>query len=191
MTLLYQKIEVPNVEIIREEILTLVEPQISQNLRFWDLPLLNCYKATPTFYHYVSNNFCRLPLLFRFYNTPPFGGLVPHIDNTDLSKNKIALNIPLSGTKNTTMDYYTTVEDNLYLTYTEGKSYLPVRVIKDESQLTVVDSLELDTPALVRTDTIHGVKNNNDTYRLIVSLKFVGNSFEEVYKKQSWPPRHI
>lgn len=185
MTLLYQKIEVPNFEIIREEILTLVEPQISQKLRFWDLPVLDFYKSTPTFYHYVSKNFCRLPLLFRFYNTPPFGELLPHIDNVDRAKNKIALNIPLSGTKNTTMDYYTTVEDNLYLTYTEGKAYLPVQVIKDESQITVIDSLELDTPALVRTDVIHGVKNNNDTYRLIVSLKFVGNSFEEVYKNIS------
>ena len=59
---------------------------------------------------------------------------------------------------------------------------MPVQVIKDESQITVIDSLELDTPTLVRTDVIHGVKNNNDSYRLIISLKFVGSTFEEVYK---------
>lgn len=180
--LLYKKINIPNFEIISEEILTLVQPQISQNLRFWDVPAALFFKHTPVFFHYVSKNFYRFPLLFRFYNTPPFGKLTPHIDNVNGAKNKIALNIPLLGTKNTSMDYYTTVEDNLYITYTEGKAYLPVQVIRDESQITVIDSLELDTPTLVRTDVIHGVKNNNDTYRLIMSLKFTGSTFEEVYK---------
>jgi hypothetical protein len=179
---MYKKIDVPNLEVMVSEILTMVSPQISQNLRFWDLPAIDFYKSAPTFYHYVSKNFYRVPVLFRFYNTPPFGKLVPHIDNVNNAKNKIALNIPLAGTKNTSMDYYTTVEDNLYLTHTGGKAYLPVQVIKDESQITIIDSLELDTPTLVRTDVIHGVKNNNDSYRLIISLKFVGSTFEEVYK---------
>jgi len=180
--MIYKKIDVPNLEVLISEILTMVSPQISQNLRFWDLPVIDFYKHTPTFFNYIKENFYRFPILFRFYNTPPFGKLTPHIDNVNGAKNKIALNIPLLGTKNTSMDYYTTVEDNLYITHTEGKAYLPVQVIKDESQITIIDSLELDTPTLVRTDVIHGVKNNNDSYRLIMSLKFVGSTFEEVYK---------
>jgi hypothetical protein len=183
MTELYRKIKIPQFEIITTEILTLIEPQISQNLRFWDVPAFDFYKFTPTFFNYLLETYYRFPILFRFYNTPPFGGLGPHIDNIDGAKNKIALNMPLFGTKNTSMDYYTTaIEDNLHLTYTQGKSYLPVQVIKDENQIKLLDSLELDTPALVRTDVIHGVKNDNNSYRLILSLKFIGSTFEEVLK---------
>lgn len=180
--ILYKKIEIPNFDTISIEILKLVQPQISQNLRFWDIPFIEFYKNTPVFFTYISKNFYKLPVLFRFYNTPPFGGLTPHIDNLKEARNKIALNIPLSGTKNTTMDYYSTIEDNVYVTHTEGKVYLPVQIIKDQSKLTLIDSLELDAPALVRTDVVHGVKNNNDSYRLTMSLKFIGNNFKEIYK---------
>lgn len=180
--MLYKKLDVPEIEVIINEILPLVSPQISQNLRFWDFSSATAYQHCPNLVVYIFKNFYSFPVLIRFYNTPPFGELVPHIDNVDDAKNKIALNIPIYGTKNTLMNYYNSTEENTYLTHTGGKSHLPVQVIKDKNKIELIDSLELDRPALVRTDVIHGVKNNNNTYRLIMSLKFIGNSFEEVYK---------
>jgi hypothetical protein len=178
----YQKLDIENFDVITDEILKYVQPQISENLRFWNIGVVKISENTPIFFNFVKENFYRVPILFRFYNTPPFGDLEPHIDNTSDAKNKVALNIPLLGTKNTTMDYYTTDDDNFYLTYTRGLKYLPVQVLKDPTKITLVDSIELDKPALVRTDVVHGVTNKNPTNRLVLSLKCIGNTFEEIYK---------
>ena len=180
--MLYKKLNVPNFEILKDELLELIRPEISQNLRFWTLSVASVYKQAPNLSNFIFKNFIKAPVLIRCYNTPPFSGLVPHIDNVKNARNQVALNIPLYGTQNTSMDYYSTEEDNLFLTYTDGKANLPVQVIKDQNKLVLIDSIELDIPALVRTDVIHGIRNDNSTYRLIASFKFLGSSFEEVYK---------
>jgi hypothetical protein len=180
--LLYKKIKVPNFEIISEEILTLVQDQISQNLRYWDLPGVAFYKSTPVFFKYLNDHFYKFPRLFRFYNTPPNGMLGPHIDNLATAPNKIGFNIPLSGTKNTFMNYYTTPRDNLDITHDGGFGAMPAQLIKDKEKLMLVDSLEIDEPTLLRTDVIHEIDNPNLTYRLVLGMKFIGNTFEDVYK---------
>jgi hypothetical protein len=180
--MIYKKIDVPNLEVMTSEILTMVSPQISQNLRFWDLPVIDFYKHTPTFFNYMKENFHRFPILFRFYNSPPFYELVPHIDNMPNARNKIGFNIPLAGTKNTAMNYYSTTEDNLETKVTGGLGGHPAQFIKDTNRLVLIDSFEVDQPTLLRTDVIHGVSNPNDSYRLILGMKFTGSTFEGVYK---------
>lgn len=180
--LLYKKIKIPNFEIISEEILTLVHPQISQNLRFWDVPAVLFVRYTPVFFKYLITSFSRFPILFRFYNTSPYGKLEPHVDNLATAPNKIGFNIPLSGTKNTLMNYYTTSQDNLESSLTAGFGDTPAQLIKDKEKLVLVDSVEIDHPTLVRTDIIHEVVNPNSTYRLVLGMKFKGNKFEDIYK---------
>lgn len=182
MTELYRKIEIPNFEIIKTELLTLVETQISQNLRYWDLPAIDFFKSAPMFCKYILKNFYKFPALFRFYNTPPFGGLGPHIDNLPTAKNRIGFNIPLAGTKNTVMSYYYTPNDNLELTHNLGFGSMPAQLIKDNTKLILIDNLEIDQPTLLRTDVIHSVSNLNDTYRLVLGMKLIGTTFEEVFK---------
>ncbi len=178
--MIYKKIDVPNIDIMIAEILIMVSPQISQNLRYWDLPLTDFYKATPTFFKYItSNTFRSIPRLFRFYNTPPNGMLVPHIDNIAQAPNKIGFNIPLSGTKNTFMNYYTTPDDNLGITLSGGFGSMPAQIIKDKSKLVLIDSIEIDKPTILRTDLIHEVVNPNNSYRLVLGMKYVGKQFED------------
>lgn len=38
--LLYKKIKIPNFVVMSGEILKMIQPQISQNLRFWDVPFI-------------------------------------------------------------------------------------------------------------------------------------------------------
>ncbi len=179
---LYQKIDVPDYDIMVEEILKLSSNQISQNLRYWDIHLYEFCKKTPTFLNYIVCNFHSLPILFRFYNTPPHGKLGAHIDNGQSAENRIGFNIPLSGTANTEMNYYDTPPDNLELKPAIGFGEMPAQIIKDHSKLIFLDKLVVDKPTLLRTDVIHEVINNNDSYRLVLGMKFVGNTFEEVYK---------
>jgi hypothetical protein len=108
--------------------------------------------------------------------------LGPHIDNLITAPNKIGFNIPLSGTKNTFMNYYTTPRDNLDITHTGGFGSSPAQIIKDKEKLVLIDSLEIDEPTLLRTDAIHEIDNPNLTYRLVLGMKFIGNTFEDVYK---------
>lgn len=179
--MIYKKIDVPNLDIMIAEILTMVSPQISQNLRYWDLPISDFYKATPTFFKYIfGGTFRSIPKLFRFYNTPPYGMLGPHIDNFNTAKNKIGFNIPLSGTKNTFMNYYTTTEDNIDIARDGGFGSAPAQIVKDESKLVLIDSIEIDKPTILRTDLIHEVINQNNSYRLVLGMKYIGEQFEDV-----------
>lgn len=182
MTDLYKKIKIPNFEIVTAEILAMAAPQISQNLRHWDVPFIKFCKYTPVFFEYLIKNFYKMPILFRFYNSPPFYELVPHIDNVAAAANRIGFNIPLAGTKNTAMNYYDTSTDNLELRMSGGLGSLPTQFIKDKTKLVLIDSFEVDQPTLLRTDVIHSVSNPNESYRLILGMKLIGATFKEVYK---------
>jgi hypothetical protein len=177
----YKKIDVPNFEIMVDEISKLVEPQISKNLRYWDIKYMEFFNHTPVFFRYLQRNFFRLPILFRFYNSPPFSELPPHKDNVVNARNKIGFNIPIHGTENTVMNFYKTLDDNMALSYT-GFGNSPTQLLKDRSKIILVDSVVIDQPTLVRTDELHGVINQNPTYRLVLGMKYSGNTFEEVFK---------
>lgn len=183
MTMLnYQKIKVPNYDIMRNEILKFVQPQITENLRYWDIPRIDAPRAFPLLCEYIVKNFYSFPILFRFYNSPPFSELSPHVDNVSGAANQIGFNIPVLGTSNTRMNYYDTPSDNIELQYTGGFGGLPTQLIKDITKLVLTDSIEIDEPTLLRTDKIHEVVNNKETNRLILGMKFIGTTFEEVFK---------
>lgn len=183
--ILYQKIAVPNFDIMVDEILNSVQEEVNDKLRYWDLPVSHFKTHTPVFLKYLEDNFYNLPILFRFYNSPPFEGIGPHVDNLPKAKNKIGFNFPLLNTKNTTMDYYHNPYDNVKMLYHGGFGRDHSQGIKDKSKLTLVDSVEIDVPTLVRTDKYHGVTNPNNSYRLILGMKFNGTAFEQVFKFSS------
>lgn len=178
MEKLYQKINVPNFENMVNEIVSHSQQQIAENIRAWDIDVSDVKKYMPILYSYLLENFYRLPALFRVYNTPPFGDLPPHFDN-----NSISFNLPLMGTTNTQMNYYSNPSDNIELRY-EGFR-VPrelTKFPKDLSKIVLLESLELDKPALLRIDVLHSVTNNNPTYRLVLGMKLLGKTFEQVYK---------
>jgi|694.fasta_scaffold21455_9 hypothetical protein len=181
MIVYYKKINIPNYEVMRQELLSFSEQKIAENARFWDLPKDQVETHAPTLYKYLLENFHRLPALYRFYNTPPFSNLVAHIDNTPWATNRIGLNVPLAGVENTQMNYYTTPEDNLELRYA-GFVNEAAQFIKDKSKLVLSDTVVVDQPTLLRTDCIHDVVNDNPTRRIVMGMKFIGREFDEVYK---------
>lgn len=181
MTLCYQELNVENFEDIRDELLVFSKKNIELELRYWDVPIIDFFKNTRSFSMFLINNFYSLPIICRFYNSPPFYKLAAHTDNHDNPKNKIGLNIPLVGTENTQMEFYQTPEDNLILSKL-GLNGEPTRSVKNLNLLELIDTIELKQPTLVRTDILHGVNNYKSTRRLILGLKFNGSSFKEVYK---------
>ena len=123
------------------------------------------------------------PMKF-FISAPHVQGLI-HMDFETTSR--IALNIPVSGCKNTFLAYYETDDDNIVrenpdTTISQGYSYVP----KDKTKLKLADTLEFTEPCLMRTDRLHQSINSGTEYRIIVTVRWEANrhlkDFEDFVK---------
>ncbi|CAB4133518.1 hypothetical protein UFOVP257_240 [uncultured Caudovirales phage] len=110
----------------------------------------------------------------KYFITRPWCSMPIHVDGTmygDKISSYLALNLPLLNTKNTFMCWYDAkiFQTNIKLDrYEDGNActYDPL------TATLITEPLEILSPVLVRTDIPHNVMNNNDTTRVIVSLRF-------------------
>jgi hypothetical protein len=99
-----------------------------------------------------------------------FSTLGIHVDQSDKIDRVIAINIPISNTKNTYMKWYDQVVFQRYLSdhvYGTFPSFYTERISD-----VFLDRLELLSPAICRIDLPHNVENQNHTTRIILSLNF-------------------
>lgn len=103
-----------------------------------------------------------------------------HVDRTSTWQRNLAVNIPIQGTEQTLMNWYHEAtfarlshHDQYGTTshWTDLKSNYP--------------SLELLEPHMVRTDIPHNIENNSNIQRIIISLKFNPDPFDQ------WPELFI
>jgi phosphotransferase system IIB component len=57
---------------------------------------------------------------------------------------------------------------------------VPAQIIKDNTRLVLIDSIEIDKPTVLRTDLIHEVVNPNNSYRLVLGMKYIGKQVEDI-----------
>lgn len=108
----YKKLNVANFELIRNELEIATVDNVKQNLRFWDVSFEWFKTNAPLTYEFI-NSYKRVPVrLCRFYLTPKFDKLIPHVDGLTNNRSPIGLNIPIIGYQNTTMDWYSCPDDN-------------------------------------------------------------------------------
>ncbi len=183
--LLYKKLVVDNFEAMRLELEVATSNKTKTNPRFWDEPFTWFKDNTPTFYTFIQSR-RKIPIrLCRFYLTPKYDKLIPHVDGLTNNKSPIGLNIPISGYYNTSMDWYSCPEDN-FRDGNYGFNNITASRVVDFSKIKKIDSTVIDCPTFVRTDVVHGVINNNDTPRLVLSIRFpysslFGQNFEDVF----------
>jgi len=82
------------------------------------------------------------------------------------------------------MDWYSCPDDN-FDNGRLGFNKTPASKVIDPTKLVKIDSTVIDRPTFVRTDVVHGIINNNNTRRLVLSLRFpysykFGQNFEDV-----------
>lgn len=182
----YKKLNVANFELIRNELEIATVDNVKQNLRFWDVSFEWFKTNAPLTYEFI-NSYKRVPVrLCRFYLTPKFDKLIPHVDGLTNNRSPIGLNIPIIGYQNTTMDWYSCPDDN-FTGGNYGFNRITASRIIDFSKIKKIDSTTIDCPTFVRTDIVHGVINNTSSKRLVLSLRFpysssFGQNFEDVMK---------
>ena len=180
----YKKIKVPDYPLMCGELKLATADKVSINKRFWDEPYIWFKYNAPLFYNFIEANRKTYIRLCRFYLTPPYDMLLPHIDGLTNNKSPIGLNFPIIGSEDTTMDWYESPENNL-IDGPYGFGGITASRVVDFSKLIKVDTTTIDCPTFVRTDVIHGVTNRNKYKRLVLSIRFpytktTGQEFTDV-----------
>ena len=184
--LLYKKLEVDNFEAMRSELELTTLDKVNSKIRYWDEPLTWFKNNTPIFYNFIENK-KKVPIrLCRFYLTPCYDRLIPHVDGLTDNRSPIGLNIPIVGYENTTMDWYSCPENN-FKDGNYGFNNITASRVIDFRKIEKIDSTVIDCPTFVRTDIVHGIDNYKSTNRLVLSIRFpyskqFGQNFEDVWK---------
>jgi hypothetical protein len=103
-----------------------------------------------------------------------------HIDGDDDIKINAAINIPILGVEGSTHNWY----DGDYTLVLTNVGDLVFHQLVWTSEPTLVSSLLLDQPYLVRVDQPHSASANNSHNRWIFTMRFVNNpTFEHLYSR--------
>ena len=180
----YRKLSVDNFEVMKKELEIATLDKVNSKIRYWDEPFIWFKNNAPVFYNFIESKSKVTIRHCRFYLTPPFGILIPHVDGLTNNRSPIGLNIPVIGYENTTMDWYSCPDDN-FKDGNYGFNNSTASKVIDFTKIEKIETTVIDCPTFVRTDVVHGVTNNNPTSRLVLSLRFpystnFGQTFEDV-----------
>lgn len=106
----------------------------------------------------------------RIFQTAPNNSLAIHVDGTNEWPKLLALNIPIIGCKNTSMDWWTNVHPT---ESTHTNEYGKNIQLFDGVNNQVITQLELTEPCMVRIDIPHSVNNPTEQRRIILTVRFM------------------
>lgn len=168
---LFIPFHIPNFEEVREELLQAIDHDytVDQKPHAFTYPEKYMMEKCPIFMSWLQPRL-KLPVrLYRYYVTPPRSKLPIHIDGSAVTV-PFALNIPLSGTKNTYHSYYETSKDNIG--FKTGEGYLGAMQPIDQSKLTKIADLEILRPHVTNNSILHGVSNNSEQHRVMFTVRW-------------------
>jgi hypothetical protein len=177
----YKKINIPNLDIIQQELISTIEHDFinKKETHSWIGNPKEVLSKCPTLSSFL-NPLLKKPLgQIKFYCTPAWQLLEPHVDGSGKVKIPFGLNIPLMNTKDTYQVWYycppsnTTKREipNKNSLYTTG--YLSsVDVPANQLSMPIIENLELDVPAVTKTDVMHSVFNPTNKTRLVAVFRW-------------------
>lgn len=112
----------------------------------------------------------------RLFLTLPNSTMAAHIDGTSVVDTYWALNIPIEVEDNN--HWHEWYSYNGELISNNNSTYTDYIKPADPSQLIVADRLCFNTPHLVKVGTFHGVVNNSNKKRVMLSIRFSTASIE-------------
>lgn len=174
MECLYTPIDVPNFESIQIGLKNcLPVDYISKINPFaFNVDVQMLQQHCPHLVKWIESNSKVDVLHYRIYVTPPKSRLPPHIDGGGAKPIvPFRLNIPIMGTANTKLLYYSTTNDNL-------KTFVPDAYLSsihpiDFKKLKLIDVVEINTPHFINTSILHGINNPNPTYRAMFAVTWL------------------
>ena len=164
--MLYKKINIENFTEIQEELYKFLEQYFDGidkeictviPVDELDAPLLKQF--------FVDNNLH--PDMYSVFFRMPGRTIPIHLDGDPEFSRFLALNLPIANYKNTYMHWYNISEDELKDATYQGNLFRGTDAV-----LTPIDTLELDSPYLLRVDVPHNVTNNTNSIRVLLSVRF-------------------
>lgn len=104
----------------------------------------------------------------RLYRTMPHTAVEPHYGPST----EVAINFPISGFKNSFMNWYENPDDNVEPDGNTIDGFSQLRIL-DPLRLVLIESLILDQPTLVKTDGVTDIQHHSDSQRLVLRVGFV------------------
>lgn len=180
MQALYKKFHIPNYDIIKHELISIIDHDFlsSTDVHSWTYSPLMVLSKCPNLNAYLKPRLKSRLYMVKFYCTPGGKYLGAH---TDGIKHPVpfGMNLPLLNTQGTIIRWLDCPEDQKIMRIPRGEQdrdnagYLNgVYVPKDETKLSVLGELELTSPAFIKTDIMHSVYNNTANHRLNVVFRW-------------------
>lgn len=175
MNNLWTPLDIPDFAKVQEELakMVLIESGVTKTYAF-SVDERVMIEQCPTLMNWLTPRKKRSVRIYRFYITEPYGCLGAHIDGSKELKVPFGMNIPVANCKNTHHIFYDCDEDNIRNEFKNG--YLAGCVPIDHSLLKEKTRLEITTPYFTRNDVVHSVENNNPTYRIMFTVRWLVNS---------------
>jgi hypothetical protein len=168
---LYRYVHIPNFEEIQRELIESINYDYSsQGLHAQNFTEEYMTEKCPKLMNWLKVKSKSKFRLLRFYFTPGHAELLPHIDSSFITV-PFGLNIPVLNCHNTKMTWYHCSKENQSLPVVKN-GYLQGVCPIDPSKLEIIEELELTKPCFVKGDVMHGVKNFNNTVRIMFTVRW-------------------
>lgn len=169
---LYKYVNIPNFEYIQQELLNSLwdYEYKSKGLHAANFTEEFLCERCPTLMSWLKLRSKSAFRLLRFYFTPGYGELSPHIDSSFITV-PFGLNIPVLNCENTKMIWYNCSPQN------QGKpeainGYLQGIQPLNSNILEVIDQIELVKPCFIKGDVMHSVKNFHESWRIMFTVRW-------------------
>ena len=175
MTILYRKIDVPNLDTLQNKLMSVFPHELYRNPRiffppdqskFFDIPELTNILDSHQLKHNITT--------FGFYVMPPNSTGAVHIDwgHSDYS-----MNIPLRFCDNTFTRFYSTVGEPTLIPESITKDGIKVtpHYLFNNVKLNEVEMFESNVPVVMHIKTIHNVHNPNNNFRVNLLIRHSNN----------------
>jgi len=123
----------------------------------------------PVLQSWLLEKFKVYPVTFKFYITPPYKEMDPHIDGTNLLPLNFGFNIPVKNCSHSETIFYDCPEDNIKQ---ESSGHVSTRLPKDKTKLQIKEKFVIDSPCWINTSVMHSVKNYSSESRVMFLIRW-------------------
>lgn len=165
----YKFVDIPNFDKIQRDLVAMVPlffKEVSTNAVVVNLEDIKLH--CPLLIDFFEKNNLVWDIA-RFFMIAPMTEIRIHIDGNDENPKFLALNLPVKGYKNTSMNWWDQVE--LYSVESTEKYGKNIPYYDSDNKV-MLHSVELDSPALVQINIPHNVTNLQNCERVVLSIRF-------------------
>ena len=174
MTILYRKIDVPNLDLLQNKIISIIPIELYKSPRIFFPPDQSMFFKIPELVDLLDLYNLKHDLTtFGFYAMPPASTGKIHID---WGISDYSMNIPLRFCDNTFTNFYSTIGEPELIpsSTTNGVTSTPFYSV-DNVKLTEIERFESNIPVVMHIKKAHNVVNPNLNFRVNLLIRHRNN----------------